>query len=184
MSLLTRETSSEARHYGELSIVPCPIVKSATSTSAASGSLVPMSMRCDTTMVWVDQGSHLDGGNTGGAIRLGDTVGRKQVRGHPRWTHSWIICTTPGSIGRPTRSAWTSSIVRSYPSFRARRSAVDAMAGLGSLGRRGDPGRYLVTVLHAAVASFQPPADAVWREGGRWEPALIIGHNDAALLKR
>ena len=27
---------------------------------------------------------------------------------------------------------------------------------------------------------IQPPADAVWREGGRWEPGLIIGHNDAA----
>jgi hypothetical protein len=35
MSPLTREASSEARQYGELSIVPCPIVKSATSTSGA-----------------------------------------------------------------------------------------------------------------------------------------------------
>jgi hypothetical protein len=34
--------------------------------------------------------------------------------------------------------------------------------------------------FHIAVASFQPPADAVWREGGRWEPGLIVGHNDAA----
>jgi hypothetical protein len=34
MSPLTREASSEARQCGEPSIVPCPIVKSATSTSA------------------------------------------------------------------------------------------------------------------------------------------------------
>lgn len=34
--------------------------------------------------------------------------------------------------------------------------------------------------FHSAVASFQPPTDAVWREGGRWELGLIIGHNDAA----
>ncbi|MFB9525962.1 phosphotransferase [Nonomuraea roseola] len=34
--------------------------------------------------------------------------------------------------------------------------------------------------FHAAVASFVPPADAVWREGGTWRPGLIVGHNDAA----
>lgn len=33
---------------------------------------------------------------------------------------------------------------------------------------------------HAVVAGFEPPADAVWRVGGSWEPGLIIGHNDAA----
>lgn len=33
---------------------------------------------------------------------------------------------------------------------------------------------------HEAVADFVPPADAVWRKGGTWEPGLIIGHNDAA----
>ncbi|GIE33901.1 hypothetical protein Ait01nite_069460 [Actinoplanes italicus] len=33
---------------------------------------------------------------------------------------------------------------------------------------------------HEAVADFVPPADAVWRKGGDWEPGLIIGHNDAA----
>jgi hypothetical protein len=34
MSPLTREASSETRQHGEPSIVPCPIVKSATSASA------------------------------------------------------------------------------------------------------------------------------------------------------
>jgi aminoglycoside phosphotransferase (APT) family kinase protein len=34
--------------------------------------------------------------------------------------------------------------------------------------------------FHTAVATFEPPPNAVWREGGRWEPGLIIGHNDAA----
>ncbi|GIF44693.1 aminoglycoside phosphotransferase family protein [Actinoplanes xinjiangensis] len=33
---------------------------------------------------------------------------------------------------------------------------------------------------HEAVADFVPPAGAVWRKGGIWEPGLIIGHNDAA----
>lgn len=33
---------------------------------------------------------------------------------------------------------------------------------------------------HALVENFRPPAEAVWREGGQWEPGLIIGHSDAA----
>ncbi len=33
---------------------------------------------------------------------------------------------------------------------------------------------------HAAVANFVPAADAVWREGGQWQPGLIVAHNDAA----
>ena len=33
---------------------------------------------------------------------------------------------------------------------------------------------------HAAVADFVPPAGAVWRMGGTWEPGLVIGHNDVA----
>ncbi len=33
---------------------------------------------------------------------------------------------------------------------------------------------------HSAVASYVPPATAIWREGGTWRPGLIIGHNDAA----
>lgn len=39
--------------------------------------------------------------------------------------------------------------------------------------------RWLRT-YHAAVADFKPSGDAVWREGGRWRPGLIVGHNDAA----
>ncbi|TDC21979.1 phosphotransferase [Kribbella albertanoniae] len=33
---------------------------------------------------------------------------------------------------------------------------------------------------HAAVADFVPPEDASWREGGTWQPGMIIAHNDAA----
>ena len=33
---------------------------------------------------------------------------------------------------------------------------------------------------HLAVAGFQPPKDARWREGTVWRPGLIVGHNDAA----
>lgn len=37
-----------------------------------------------------------------------------------------------------------------------------------------------LSAYHAAVVDFEPAADAVWREGGRWQPGLIVGHNDAA----
>jgi aminoglycoside phosphotransferase (APT) family kinase protein len=33
---------------------------------------------------------------------------------------------------------------------------------------------------HEAVADFEPPADAVWREAQSWTPGLIVAHNDAA----
>lgn len=39
--------------------------------------------------------------------------------------------------------------------------------------------RWLRT-YHAVVADFEPPVDAIWREGGQWRPGLIVGHNDAA----
>lgn len=140
-----------------------------------------MSARCDATMVWWITEVVWTGATP--AVRSGSETRSvvTQVRGHPPSTHCLIICTTTGSIGRPTRSAWTRAVVRSCPSFRARRSAVDA---------HGQPGFTRTTRLtqvatwlrrfHAAVASFRPSADAVWREGGRWEPGLIVGHNDAA----
>ena len=42
-----------------------------------------------------------------------------------------------------------------------------------------DVGRWLRD-YHVAVADYVPPGDAVWREGQRWEPGLIIGHGDPA----
>lgn len=33
---------------------------------------------------------------------------------------------------------------------------------------------------HRAVADYVPPADASWRDGGRWAPGLLIGHGDPA----
>ena len=84
-----------------------------------------MSLRCDATMVWwireVVWMAATPVVQSGSESRSVVT----QVRGHPLCTHSSTIYATPGSIGRPERSAWTSSVVRSCPSFQARRSAVD-----------------------------------------------------------
>lgn len=33
---------------------------------------------------------------------------------------------------------------------------------------------------HRAVADFEPPAEATWREGARWQPGLVVAHGDTA----
>jgi hypothetical protein len=40
-------------------------------------------------------------------------------------------------------------------------------------------GRWL-RMYHDAMTDYQPPRWANWREGGRWQPGLIIGHGDPA----
>src|SRR5450631_2587307 len=62
---------------------------------------------------------------------LGTRSAVRQVRGRPRCTRCLIICKAPASIGRPRRSAWTSSVVRSCPSFLARRWATASLGWVG-----------------------------------------------------
>ncbi len=42
-----------------------------------------------------------------------------------------------------------------------------------------DVGRWL-RAYHRAIADYVPPDSATWREGGTWEPGMIIGHGDPA----
>jgi Ser/Thr protein kinase RdoA (MazF antagonist) len=49
-------------------------------------------------------------------------------------------------------------------------SSDEALTQVGSWLRR----------LHDATVDFVPPEDAVWFVGRRWEPGLVVGHNDAA----
>jgi hypothetical protein len=136
-------------------------------------------LRCDDGVM--DRGSPLDGGNTGGAIRLGDTVRRRagpwtpavhslldhlHGTGFHRAPHALGL----DALGREILSFLPGETVGSRRPWPAWVHSDDALAQVATW-LRG---------YHAAVASFQPPADAVWREGGRWEPGLIIGHNDAA----
>jgi hypothetical protein len=116
------------------------------------------------------QEQKLPGGNTGGAVRVGDTVRR-----------------VPGP--------WTPSV----HALLRHLEAVGFSAASRALGF-DDQGREMLSYLpgwvhtdaallqvaswlrdfHAAVADFQPPPDALWRERGAWRPGLIVGHNDAA----
>ncbi len=123
----------------------------------------------------------LDGGNLGGAVRVGDTVRRvagpwtptvhtlldhlerSGFSGAPRargFDHQGreILTFLPGeTVG--SRTPW--------PGWVRHDATLDAVA---TWMRR----------YHDAVADFVPAVDATWRSGGAWEPGLIVGHNDVA----
>lgn len=123
----------------------------------------------------------LPGGNTGGAVRIGDTV--RRVPG--RWTpsvHALLghleavgFDRAPRALGfddqgREVLSFLPGEVIgttRPWPSWVHSDDALRQVAGW-------------LRDFHTAVASFVPPQDAVWREGGTWRPGLIVGHNDAA----
>jgi Phosphotransferase enzyme family len=123
----------------------------------------------------------LDGGNTGGAVRVGDTVRRaagpwtpavqallahlagKDFAGSPR----------PLGIDEQGREVLTFVPGETVGSARPWPAWVYAEDTLAQVARwlRG---------FHRAVADFAPPAGTVWRMGGQWVPGLVVGHNDAA----
>ena len=123
----------------------------------------------------------LDGGNLGGAVRVGDTV--RRVTGP--WTpavHSLLDhLERTGFSGAPRARGIddqgreiltflpgeTVGSQAPWPRWVHEDVTLDAAA---SWMRR----------YHDAVANFVPDADARWRGGGTWKPGLIIGHNDAA----
>ncbi|MHB8449121.1 MAG: phosphotransferase [Mycobacteriales bacterium] len=123
----------------------------------------------------------LDGGNVGGAVRVGNTVrrvsgpwtpavhavlshlARKDFAGSPRAQGfdaegREILTFLPGE---------TVGSHKPWPAWVLADATLDHVA------------RWLRS-YHEAIADFVPAEDAVWRTGGRWEPGLIIGHNDAA----
>ncbi|WP_205826253.1 phosphotransferase [Microbispora catharanthi] len=123
----------------------------------------------------------LPGGNTNGAVRVGDTV--RRVPGP--WTpavHALLrhledvgFDRAPRARGfddqgREVLSYLPGEVVgtaRPWPAWVHSDDALRQVAGW-------------LRDFHTAVASFVPPPDAVWREGGTWRPGLIVGHNDAA----
>lgn len=129
----------------------------------------------------VEHDSRLEGGNTGGAVRHGDTVRRRAGPWTPA-VHALLEHLRDTGFDQAPRALGLDELGREILSFLpgetvgSRRPwpawvhSDDALTQVAVWLRR----------FHAAVASFQPPTDALWREGGRWEPGLIIGHNDAA----
>ena len=123
----------------------------------------------------------LDGGNAGGAVRVGDTV--RRARGP--WTpavHALLshlagkgFAGVPQPLGVDGRGreiltfveGQTVGSVLPWPGWAY---AEDTLA---------DVARWL-RGYHIAVADFIPPPGAVWRLGARWHRGQVIGHNDAA----
>ena len=123
----------------------------------------------------------LPGGNTGGAVRIGDTVRRAPGQWTPsvhavlRHLESVGFDRAPRALGfddqgREILSFLPGDVVGDTRPWPAWVHSDDALRQAAVWLRD----------LHAAVASFVPRPDAVWREGGAWRPGLIIGHNDAA----
>ncbi|GLY24098.1 phosphotransferase [Micromonospora sp. NBRC 101691] len=123
----------------------------------------------------------LSGGNTGGAVRIGDTVRRTAGPWTPAVHALLQHLEAVGFAGAPRargvdeqgREVLTylpGEVVgdrRPWPSWVHGADALRQVAGW-------------LRDFHTAVAGFVPPPDAVWREGARWRPGLIVGHNDAA----
>jgi hypothetical protein len=123
----------------------------------------------------------LPGGNTGGAVRIGDTV--RRVPG--RWTpsvHALLRHLEAVGFDGAPRALGFDDQGREVLSFVPGETVGTARPWPGWVHSEDalcQVGRWLRD-YHAAVTGFVPPANAVWREGGTWRPGMIVGHNDAA----
>jgi hypothetical protein len=123
----------------------------------------------------------LDGGNTGRAVRVGETVRRSAGPWTPA-VHALLLHLArngfPGSPrplgvddqGREILTFVEGETVGSTLPWPAWTHTDHTLAQVARWLRR----------YHDVVADFVPPDEAVWRMGHRWRPGLIIGHNDAA----
>jgi hypothetical protein len=123
----------------------------------------------------------LEGGNIGGAVRVGDTV-RRQAGPWTPSVHALLahladkgFTRAPRPLGFDERGREVLTFLegetvgsrKPWPAWVYADDTLDQVARW----MRG---------YHGAVADFVPPAGAVWRESGVWSPGMIIAHNDAA----
>ncbi|TXK42465.1 phosphotransferase [Nonomuraea sp. C10] len=125
--------------------------------------------------------TRLDGGNDGGATRLGATV-RRTVRSWTPAVHELLRhLERVGFAGAP-RVVGVDSQGREVLTF-LEGETLGTRQVWPEWTRTEDALRQVAWWLrdyHKAVAGFVPPPDAAWRGGGRWRPGLIIAHNDAS----
>jgi hypothetical protein len=123
----------------------------------------------------------LEGGNVGGAVRVGDTVRRAAGPWTPA-VHALLahlagkgFTAAPRPLGFDKQGREVLTFLegeavgrrKPRPAWVHADGTLDQVAGW-------------MRAFHQAVADFVPPHGAVWRGGGTWSPGLIIAHNDAA----
>jgi len=123
----------------------------------------------------------LEGGNIGGAVRVGDTVRRAAGPWTPAVHALLAHLAAKGLAGAPHPLGFdeqgrevltflegeTVGSRKPWPAWVHAENTLDQVA-------------CWMRACHEAVADFVPPPGAIWRGGGTWSPGLIIGHNDAA----
>ena len=123
----------------------------------------------------------LDGGNAGGAVRVGDTV--RRVAGP--WTptvHALLAHLASQDFAGSPRPLGLDERGREVLTFLPGETVGSTLPWPGwahDAGTLVQVARWL-RGYHDAVADFVPPAGARWRMAGDWAPGLVIGHNDAA----
>lgn len=123
----------------------------------------------------------LDGGNAGGAVRVGDTV--RRVAGP--WTpavHALLAHLADRDFAGSPRPLGLDERGREVLTFLPGETVGSTLPWPGwthDAGTLVQVARWL-RGYHNAVADFVPPAGARWRMAGDWAPGLVIGHNDAA----
>jgi Ser/Thr protein kinase RdoA (MazF antagonist) len=123
----------------------------------------------------------LDGGNAGGAVRVGDTVRRAAGPWTPAVHALLAHLAGKGFDGAPRplgfdargREVLTFLAGETVGSTRPWPAWVHAEDTLLQVAR-------WMRSFHRAAADFVPPPGSVWRMGGQWARGLIVGHNDAA----
>ena len=123
----------------------------------------------------------LDGGNLGGAVRVGNTV--RRVAGP--WTpavHSLLDHLERAGFAGAPRARGIDEQGREILTFLPGETVGSRKPWPGWVrdDTTLDATATWMRRYHDAVADFVPDADAVWRSGGTWSPGLIVGHNDAA----
>jgi hypothetical protein len=123
----------------------------------------------------------LDGGNAGGAVRVGDTV-RKAAGPWTPAVHALLRHLAAHGFAGSPRPLGIDSRGREILTFLEGETVGSRFPWPGwthSDDTLLQVARWM-RGYHQAVADFVPPAGAVWRMGGQWRSGLVIGHNDAA----
>ena len=123
----------------------------------------------------------LVGGNAGGAVRIGDTVRRTAgpwtpaVQALLNHLADAGFAAAPRHLGldehgRETLTFVPGETIGDQLPWPAWVHSDEALVQVAQWLRE----------YHRVVADFVPASDTTWREGGTWQPGMIVGHNDAA----